>query len=394
MSNDRPSPSAAGLRKFGASSTRCAAARFLAGEVKGGAAARSVSDGDGDSSGRGPDLRRRIVAGPFVPRPRVPGRRHAGRSASARAASVAPPAMSAARQQPSSPASAEQENLFWQSVVNSTDPADFEAYLEVFPNGVFRRLAENRLAAVRSAGGAAAAGAGRPSVGAAPAVAGSRVGGGAVSGTAGVGDPVRRRVGEVFRDCAECPEMVVMAGGRLAMGRYELTVGEYRAFVSATGGTGDDEWRDHNRFSQTDRHPVVLVSWEHAQAYVSWLSRRTGAAYRLPTEAEWERAAAGSPVGCSGRLRSFLQGSGEGTCPVGSYGSNSVSLSDMVGKVWEWASDCWEDDCGIRVLRGDSWFSNVERRDQRCETLRKRLPSARSKLMHPSGPSQAQQGPC
>ena len=149
--------------------------------------------------------------------------------------------------------------------------------------------------------------------------------------------------------------MVVLVGGVLAMGRYEVTVGEYRAFVSATGGTGDDSWRDH-WFPQTDRHPVGFVSWDAAQEYVSWLSRRTGATYRLPTEAEWERAAAGSPdgVGCGGRSLD------EGTCPVGSYGANAAGLSDMVGNVWEWTSDCWEGDCGRRVLRGGSWGHDAE----------------------------------
>ena len=144
--------------------------------------------------------------------------------------------------------------------------------------------------------------------------------------------------------------MVVLAGGGLAIGRYEVTVGEYRAFVSATGGTGDDRWRDHDRFPQTDRHPVAFVSWDDAQEYVSWLSRRTGATYRLPTEAEWERAAPGSPGGVSDG-RSF----GEGTCPVGSYGANAAGLSGMVGNGYEWTSGCWRGDCGRRVIRGGYW---------------------------------------
>ena len=163
-----------------------------------------------------------------------------------------------------------------------------------------------------------------------------------------------RRPGDVFRECDECPEMVVLPGGGLAMGRYEVTVGEYRAFVSATGGTGDDRWRNHDYFPQTDRHPVTMVSWNDAQEYISWLSRRTGAGYRLPTEAEWERAAAGSPAGggCGGRID-------EGTCPVGYYGANAAGLSDMVGNLWEWTSDCWEGDCGRRVVRGGSWLNGA-----------------------------------
>ena len=171
----------------------------------------------------------------------------------------------------------------------------------------------------------------------------------------------RPRPGSRFRDCEDCPEMVVLPDGDPAMGRYEVTVGEYRAFASATGrGAGDcrsgDSWRDPG-FPQTDRHPVTCVNWGDAQAYVSWLSRRTGAAYRLPTEAEWERAAAGSQPGCDRLGRGSRR---DGTCPVGSYGSNAAGLSDMVGNLWEWTSDCLEGNCGRRVVRGGSWFLNAE----------------------------------
>ena len=269
----------------------------------------------------------------------------------ARAATQAPP-----------PASAELEGLFWQSIMNSTNPAEFEAYLSQFPNGVFRALAQARLAALRSAAAAPQA-AGGPRVaetGARPSgarVPRARVSGGEAPafGTAAGGDVVRR-AGTIFRDCAECPEMVVLAGGTLAMGRYEVTVGEYRAFASATGGgagggcltlSGGDSWRDPG-FAQTDRHPVMCLSWDDAQAYVSWLSQTTGMRYRLPTEAEWERGAAGSRLGCDLRAATNWE-----TCPVGSYGSNAAGLSDMVGNVWEWMEDCAGDgDCHYRILRG------------------------------------------
>ena len=172
-----------------------------------------------------------------------------------------------------------------------------------------------------------------------------------------------RRPGDVFRDCDECPEMVLLPGGGLAMGRYEVTVGEYQVFASATGGGagggcfGDsDSWRNPG-FPQTDRHPVACVRWDDAQEYVSWLSRRTGATYRLPTEAEWERAAAGSQPGCDRLGRGTRP---DGTCPVGTYGSNAAGLSDMVGNLWEWTSDCWEGNCGRRVVRGGSWVDLAE----------------------------------
>ena len=167
--------------------------------------------------------------------------------------------------------------------------------------------------------------------------------------------------GEVFRDCDTCPEMVVLPGSRLALGRYEVTLGEYRAFASATGGgargeclagflaDGDYSWRDPG-YPQTDRHPVTCVNLDDAQAYVSWLSRTSGVTYRVPTQAEWLLATDGSEPGChtdrTGR---------DGTCPVGSYGSSPLGLSDMRGNVWEWASDCWRGNCGRRPAHGNSW---------------------------------------
>ena len=170
--------------------------------------------------------------------------------------------------------------------------------------------------------------------------------------------------GGAFRDCEECPEMVVLPGGRLALGRYEVTVGEYRAFATATGGgagrgcdtvpDGGDSWRNPG-FPQTDRHPVTCVNWHDAQAYVSWLRQTTGAPYRLQTEAEWNRALAGSRPGCyrdrTGRL---------GTCPVGSYGAKAAGLSDMAGNVSEWTQNCWQGDCDRRVTCDGSWFGSAE----------------------------------
>ena len=295
------------------------------------------------------------------------------------AAPSAPGAVPAAQQssrasaQAGSPAaSAELEGLFWQSVMNSTNPAEFESYLRRFPNGLFSELAEARLAALRTPAGAAPAASGTRVGGAgSPGASGSRVSGAPAPafGTAAGGD-VRRRPGEVFRDCDVCPEMVVLPGGGLAMGRYEVTVGEYRAFASATGGGAGgecftmgrrgDSWRDPG-FPQTDRHSVTCVSWDDAQAYVSWLSRTTGMMYRLPTDAEWARAAAGSQRGCYWRRTGH-----NGTCPVGSYGSNAAGLSDMVGNLWEWTEDCREifpgvgGDCSLRVLHGGSWLDTVE----------------------------------
>ena len=112
-------------------------------------------------------------------------------------ASARPSATAVAAARPSAsgaPPAAQQENLFWQSIVNSTDPADFEAYLEEFPNGVFRRLAQNRLAALRSPANDRPASVGRPSGGVGSPGTGSRVSGagGAAFGGAAVVDAPRR----------------------------------------------------------------------------------------------------------------------------------------------------------------------------------------------------------
>ena len=253
----------------------------------------------------------------------------------------AAPAVSAVQQQPAAP-SAEQENLFWQSIMTSTNPAEFEAYLAQFPNGVFRRLAEARLATLRTSasgsdgtgggGGATTAPAGAQVPGAPAPPAGSWIPGAAgpgFSAAAAADADVRRRPGTVFQDCDVCLEMVVMPDGGLALGRYEVTVSEFRAFASATNsGAGSGDCFDHSwralPFPQTDRHPVTCVSWDDAQEYLTWLSRTVGATYRLPTEAEWERAAEGSQRGCDRRRTGR-----RGTCPVGSYGfrvASGVSL--------------------------------------------------------------------
>ena len=95
--------------------------------------------------------------------------------------------------------------------------------------------------------------------------------------------------GEPFRNCAVCPEMVVVpvAPRPFAIGRHEVTFAEREARVTAGGCArvpNDHGWGRGCR-------SVINVSWRDAAAYAGWLSRRTGARYRLPTEAEWELAA-------------------------------------------------------------------------------------------------------
>ena len=243
------------------------------------------------------------------------------------------------------------------------------------------------------------------------------------------------RAGDHFRDCPECPEMVVVPAGTFRMGSpswepgrtdregpahevtfhrpfalgvHEVTVAEFGRFVDETGhrtGSSCDvwegsEWEDRAGlgwrdpgFGQGGGHPVVCASWNDARAYVKWLSLRTGEAYRLPSESEWEYAArAGTETarywgeGESGQCRyangadattAFYGGMrcNDGhawTAPVGSFEANSWGLRDMLGNVWEWTEDCWNDsyarapadgsaweigDCSHRVFRGGCWGS-------------------------------------
>ena len=163
-----------------------------------------------------------------------------------------------------------------------------------------------------------------------------------------------------------------------ALSKHEVTFAQWDACVSG-GGCGGHR-PDDGDWGRADR-PVMNVSWEDAQSYVSWLSRETGEAYRLPTEAEWEYAArAGTTTQYSwgneiGENRANCDGCGSRwddseTAPVGSFPANAWGLHDMHGNVFEWVQDCWNGsyagapvdgsawmsgECSRRVLRGGSW---------------------------------------
>ena len=181
------------------------------------------------------------------------------------------------------------------------------------------------------------------------------------------------------RDCAECPLLVVVPGGMLgrafAVGVYEVTFEEWDACVEGDGCGG---YRPDDAGWRRGRRPVVNVSWGDTQAYVDWLSGKTGKAYRLLGEVEWEyvtRAGTSTAYWWGdeiGRSRANCKGcgslwDGKQTAPVGSFSANWFGLYDVHGNVWEWVEDCYEGDCGQRVLRGGSWLNEpwVLRSDNR-----------------------------
>ena len=214
-------------------------------------------------------------------------------------------------------------------------------------------------------------------------------------------------VGERIRDCAHCPELVVVGPGTFEMGSplgeseregdegpvhsvtiaepfavgvYEVTFAEWEACRRGGGCTHNPKDEGWGRATR----PVLNVSWVDAQSYVDWLSRTTGKAYRLLSESEWEyvaRAGTGTRYWWGdevGRGRSNCNGcgdrqTGKRTSPVGSFSANGFGLYDVHGNVLEWVEDCWHRgyvgapndgsvwttgaNCGYRVLRGGSWFN-------------------------------------
>ncbi|MFN7054376.1 formylglycine-generating enzyme family protein [Hyphomonas sp.] len=228
--------------------------------------------------------------------------------------------------------------------------------------------------------------------------------------TAPIGHP-RLRVGEVFRDVfltgrGAGPELVVLPPGRfimgspetepgreagegpqreveigylLAVGKYEVTWDEWSLCVA--DGACEAEFQSDHGFGR-GRRPVIEVSWEHAQEYARWLSKRTGQPYRLLSEAEWEYAARagsegpwsfGEDMSQIGEYGWYSLNAESMTHPVGQKAPNAFGLYDMHGNVVEWVEDCWADsyegapvdgsawtegDCTDRVMRGGSWRTN------------------------------------
>ncbi len=221
--------------------------------------------------------------------------------------------------------------------------------------------------------------------------------------------------GQIFQECRNCPQMVVVPrgaatlgspagepgrqsnelaphgvtiGAPFAVGRYAVTFDEWDACVADGGCNGYKP--DDNGFGR-GKHPVIFVSWNDANAYVKWLKSKTGAPYRLLSEAEWEYAARGcttaecpntpfwfgdiSPELANYDSRYSYEGSTKAdraleTVPVDQGKPNPFGLINMLGNVQQWVEDCWNaqldsvpadgspvltGDCSDRVIRGGSY---------------------------------------
>ncbi|TVS11212.1 MAG: hypothetical protein EA419_08730 [Wenzhouxiangella sp.] len=212
-----------------------------------------------------------------------------------------------------------------------------------------------------------------------------------------------------FRDCADCPSMVMIPAGTFtqgspeseqesygrerpqrqvnvsafAIGQTEVTFAQWDTCVTDGGCT---HVPDDNGWGRGDR-PVIRVSWNHTQQYLTWLSNKTGHDYRLPTESEREYAARAGSTGrfntgdcittdqANFRGTAPAQGCPTGTyllqtLPVGSFAPNAFGLYDTHGNVFEWTQDCWNSnyngaptdgsawltgECNWAVMRGSAW---------------------------------------
>jgi formylglycine-generating enzyme required for sulfatase activity len=163
------------------------------------------------------------------------------------------------------------------------------------------------------------------------------------------------------------------------IGKYPVTNREYQAFVRDAKYKAPQHWNGGEFPQGKANHPVVYVSWDHAAAYCAWLSKKTGKQYRLPTEAEWEKAARGTdgrkyPWGNDAPNRDLLNFNDNvgDTTDVDSYddGVSPYGVYDMAGNVWErindWYSETYyqklppKNPLGpssgeMRCLRGGSW---------------------------------------
>lgn len=220
----------------------------------------------------------------------------------------------------------------------------------------------------------------------------------------------QHKPGSTFKDCKNCPEMVVLPAGSFIMGtpddeigrqedegplhsvsfakpfaisKFHITAGEWEAYAKATGiklkngdtRPGRECIAGKPRYPQTPRQPAVCIDYYDVKAYIDWLSKQTGKHYRMLSEAEREYAArAGSqgpypfpfdePGKYSIAKHANTYGPTDGfsyTAPVGSFSPNDFGVYDMHGNVYEWVADCWHDNYLNAPTDGSAWM------EEKCE---------------------------
>lgn len=200
---------------------------------------------------------------------------------------------------------------------------------------------------------------------------------------------------EPGRGLSEGPVHEVIFKKPFAIGVYPVTCREFARFAGAEANsvrgalkwTGfemeqltDAHWGDPG-FHQSDNHPVTCISWDDATNYANWLSRETGHAYRLPTEAEWEYAARAetntaywwgqSMSGEHAHYDRSYDATGEGAigqCTVGTIAvdalpANPWGLHQLLGNAWEWCQDTWHENYAGSPVDGSAWVAG--RQDRR-----------------------------
>lgn len=144
-----------------------------------------------------------------------------------------------------------------------------------------------------------------------------------------------------------------------SIGKYEVTVEEYRQFANVSG-------RRIPEGNEQSNYPIINVTWEDANAYTEWLSKESGSQYRLPSEREWEYAARAGTISaytwgdelgsnhanCNG---CGSQWDGQQVAPIGSFTSNAFGLHDMIGNVLEWTRTCYRPNYNDAPATGQDW---------------------------------------
>jgi len=226
------------------------------------------------------------------------------------------------------------------------------------------------------------------------------------------------KIGSSFKDCDDCPELAVIPNGSFrigspkgedlrdndegprktinfekpfAIGRFEVTHGEFKEFMKDTGRKPRHNCWNQPGFIQTDNQPIICVSWSEAQEYISWLSKKTGLKFRLPSESEWEysaRAGTSTMFGFGSQItpqtanyetwfeKKFSGAKRQSSvvfispAPVNVLQANNFGLFHMHGNATEFVADCYtdsyeniplngsayqENDCKRAISRGGGW---------------------------------------